>query len=244
MEEEEYEKMYRLESSYWWFKGKRKLLDYWIGTYYKNKKGLNILDAGCGTGINMNLLQKYGEVHGIDNSDRALVFCRKRGLKNLKKASVEKMPYKSDYFDIVTILDVLTSRHIKDDVGALNEINRILKKNGRVFITDSAMKCLWSRHDEAFHTKQRYSKKELREKMEKAGFAVEKASYFNNGLFLPVLISRKIGNLFGKGPKSDVDEINPFLNWLIYKYYSFEISMMKYLEYPVGVSLFAIGRKK
>lgn len=243
MELEEYAKMYELEEGYWWFKGKRKLISSWIEKHYGGRKRLRLLDVGCGTGIVMKMVGRYGEVYGLDFSKEAITFCKKRGLKNLKKGSADNLPYKDGFFDAVTILDVLSSRWVKDQ-NAVKEIFRVLKKGGRIFITDSAMKCLWlSRHDMAFQTAKRYNKREMIEMVENAGFHIEKISYFNTGLFLLVFISRKINNLVGKGAKSDVKRINPLLNWLLFAYYSSEISLLKYISYPFGVSLFVVGRK-
>ena len=244
MEKEEYSKMYELELDYWWFKGKRFLVKIWLDKYFSNRKNLTILDVGCGTGMNMQLLEQYGLVYGLDASDDSLSFCKKRGLNNLAKASAENIPCKNDCFDIVTMLDVLYHKNIRDDNRALKEISRTLKKDGILIITDSAMKCLWSRHDIAVHAGRRYNKMELQKKLENTGFKIEKISYFNFLLFLPVFVSRKICNFAGAGPKSDIQKINPFLNTLIHKYYSFEVYLLKYLNYPWGISIFAIGKNK
>jgi len=232
----EYEKMYKMEESYWWFAGKRYLVESFIRKYYKQKNKLNILDVGCGTGIIMSTLSKYGKVYGIDASELAVKFCQKRKLKNVKKAFVQNLPFKDNQFDIVTCLDLLYHKAIKDDLKAMKEINRVIKKGGRLVLTDSAMMCLYGAHDLAHHGIRRYSKEELKEKLLKSGFKIEKISYYNTALFPFVLIKRKIEKfLKPKKSKSDVQDINPIINWILKKLFKFEFFFLKFIDYPFGV---------
>ncbi|MHA1106763.1 MAG: class I SAM-dependent methyltransferase [Promethearchaeota archaeon] len=46
---------------------------------------------------------------------------------------ITRLPYRDDSFDFISALDVL--EHIKDDIKAVSEINRIIKKGGIVVIT-------------------------------------------------------------------------------------------------------------
>ena len=142
MEKEVYAYFYKLEETYWWFVGRKYLVFNFIEKYLKShrNKKLKILDIVCGTGKNAEDLKKYGKVYGIDFSKEALNFCKKRHLKNIKLGTVEKLPYPNSSFDFVTCLDVLYHKGIKDDAGALKEINRVLKKGGFLFLTDVAMK--------------------------------------------------------------------------------------------------------
>ncbi len=253
MEKETYSALYKLEGKYWWFAGRRYLLFNFINKYfgdYKNRsstelktKKLKILEVGCGTGKTMEMLKRYGDVYGIDYSDEALGFCRQRGLGNLKLGSVENLPYKDGYFDFVTCLDVLYHKGVEDDVQALKEINRVLVKGGYLFVTDAAMKCLWSRHDLVHHTKRRYSRREMKDKLLKAGFRVKKITYFNTILFPFIYAIRKAGNLLNLKPGSDVKEINPFVNFLLKGVYVAELFFVRYGDYPFGVSIFAVARK-
>ncbi|MCV4655497.1 class I SAM-dependent methyltransferase, partial [Escherichia coli] len=68
----------------------------------RNKK-LEILDVGCGTGANLEMLQKFGNAYGVDVSDEALAFCSRKGL-NVRKGLAENLPFDDETFDITTAL--------------------------------------------------------------------------------------------------------------------------------------------
>ena len=125
MRPEEYQVNYKLEGKYWRFLGRTKIAFSMLNRYIKNKKKLKILDAGCGTGKNIEYLQKYGQVHGLDFSLDALEFCKKRGLMNLFKGEVENLQFKDNSFDVVTCFGVLYHEGIYDDQRAVNELTRV-----------------------------------------------------------------------------------------------------------------------
>jgi|TARA_B100002003_G_C14009721_1_gene487156 ubiquinone/menaquinone biosynthesis C-methylase UbiE len=240
MEKQEYQRMFDLEERYWWFRGKRFLIGEWFSKYYTGKKP-KVLDVGCGSGMTMKSFGFVADMHGVDVSSEAVGFCKKRGLDHVKKGSAMKLPYKNGEFDAVFVLDVLYHKMVDED-KALSEIFRVLKKGGRVFVTDSAMMLLWSKHDVAAHAGKRFDKVTLWGPMEDAGFKIEKMSYFNTLLFIPVFLARKLGNQPGE-VSTDITELPTILNEFLYYLYITELWFLKWISYPFGVSIFAVGRK-
>jgi ubiquinone/menaquinone biosynthesis C-methylase UbiE len=243
MKKEEYKKMFFLEKNNWWFKGKRHIIFNFVDKFYKNKNNLKILDVGCGTGIILKRFEKYGQVYGTDISEDAINFCKKRNLKNVQVGDANKLQYSSNSFDIISINDVLYHKGIKDDVAVLKELFRVCKKGGRIFITDSAMKCLWSKHDLAVHARTRYSKEEFNKKLIKSGFKVQKISYFNFFLFPLVFFVRRINNITKRKPSTDIEKtIEPF-NTILYSIFVLESYLLKIINFPAGVSIFIVAKK-
>ena len=243
MEIQEYQKMYDLEKDYWWFVVKRKIVN---DNLPKNSKGLRILDVGCGTGIVLHDLKSKGyDTYGLDIMPAALKFCKDRGLKNLFKGSVTKMPFKSDFFDVVTCLDVLYHKQIKDDKGAMREIYRVLKPDSLLILTDSACPLMYSRHDIAAHTRERYTRKEMCRRLNACGFIIKRASYFNTFLFPFIFIMRKIDNLINKNKpvSTDVGYISPFANKILKSIFMLESHVLKRISLPFGVSVLCIAEK-
>src|SRR4030095_16119488 len=126
----EYEEMYKLESFYWWFVARRRLLDSLVSDIAREFSRPIILDVGCGTGINYSVLSKHGETFSSDAAENALRFSKSRGIDGLVRSQVEALPFGSSVFDIVTALDML--EHVDDDLAALDELLRVTNDRGKI----------------------------------------------------------------------------------------------------------------
>ncbi len=234
-----YKDLYTLEDVHWWHRAKRQLVNYLLKENLANKKQ-KILDVGCGTGKNLETFSKFGEVIGIDNSIDAINFCKKRGFKAIK-GDIEKMPFKSNFFDAVTALDVL--EHV-DDVKALKEIKRVLNQDGILIITVPAFSWLWSKWDEVLFHKRRYSAKSLKKVLTQNGFKVSKISYFFSFLVLPALIIRTIKQkLYPNHYPSDFKISNKLVNSVLEVVSGIEQRIVINYKVPIGTSLVTIAKK-
>lgn len=247
MEKDEYRKHFELEESFWWFRGRRKILLSLLRSHRMPNLPLVWLDAGCGTGFNMTFFAPLGTVFGCDFSEEALAFCRKRGLKNLARADVQRLPYKNEAFDAASLLDVLYHKNIFDDVAALKDVHRTLKPGGLLLVTDSAFNVLRSRHDLAVHGRERYRKKALKQKLEKAGYQVLRLSYFNFLMFPVIFLVRFTERIRRPKPdaiQSDLKAVPPLANGFLFGILKFEAFLSKRINLPWGSSLICLARKK
>jgi len=190
-----YQDLYDLEDTYWWHKTKRNLVSYFLNQNLKNKKGNKLLDVKCGTGKNLGIFSKFGDVCGVDSSPEAIAFCKERGFKNVTLGNIEKMHFKQNSFDAVTALDVL--EHVNDDL-ALKEINKVLRSNGILVVTVPAFGWIWSKWDEVLLHKRRYTLKILSNILKANEFKIIRISYYYSFLLLPILVIRNIKNIFYK----------------------------------------------
>lgn len=110
----------------------------------QNRKFSKLLDVGCGDGgFAVVLKREFNlEAHGIDISS-ALKDALKKGIKAKKHDVTKKFPYKNNFFDLVVSIEVI--EHIYDTDFFLSEINRILKKKGRFFLTTPNLASLQNR---------------------------------------------------------------------------------------------------
>lgn len=235
----EYKKMYEVEDNHFWFVGKRMFVGQFLNRYI-NKPSLKILDIGSGTGGMTRWLEKYGEVVGVERNRKAIEYSKRRGL-NIVQGNATKLPFKENTFDLVTVFDVLYHKNIKDDVGVLSEVHRVLSPGGLMMITDSAVPWLYGDHDVVMQARERYSLKDLSSRVENSGFGIIKKSYLFFFLFPLVLIKRLFRN---KQNKSDVDKAPVILNIVLIILTKFEAYGLRYFSYPIGSSVGILARKK
>jgi SAM-dependent methyltransferase len=214
MRPEDFERLYKLEGNYWWFVAMRHITDTVVATKLQ-EPNLRILDAGCGTGYNLDHYSSRDsrEVYGLDIADAALEGVRRRGFKKVVQASITEIPFQPDTFDLVFSFEVVTQLPYERHDAALREIYRVLKPGGYLFIRVPAFMWLWSSHDDELEVFYRYQREELSGKLIRVGFAIEWASYANGFLFPVILLRRSIKHL-GIGKGTDVKALPRGLGWL------------------------------
>jgi ubiquinone/menaquinone biosynthesis C-methylase UbiE len=242
MYEHEYDAMYRLETSYWWYVARRSLAVELLKKEIGGRTPIRILDVGCGTGANAIAFDNLAPTVGLDASLDALHFCQKRGLGAIALSPVEKLPFGCGSFDIVTALDVL--EHTDDDLDALREIRRVTKTQGLLLITVPAYGFLWSEHDEALKHRRRYTAHELRNKLTESGYDVVRTSYFISTLFFPILALRVWQGLSKKSthPRTSIVVLPGWINASLIGLLALERRLFQHINIPFGVSIVALAR--
>lgn len=241
MEREEYEKMHQLEERHWYFAGKRRLvlslLERFAGT-----TRLPLLDAGCGTGATLAELSARHDAIGLEPFGEALAWMARTPGLRLVQGVLEQLPFRSESFAAVTALDVL--EHCDDDGRALTEIRRVLRPGGLLVLTVPALMLLWSSHDVALHHRRRYTLSGLCSLLERNGFSVCRASYFNFFVFAPVALFRLLERLKGAGQTGSDTERMPMapVNTLMNLLQGLERVLIRFMRLPVGVSLVVVAR--
>lgn len=240
MEIAEYRNIFKNEEAHFFYASTHSLVLRLIEKYAP-KRRLRILDAGCGTGGLLKKMSRLGDAVGIDFSGEAVKFAKKRGLK-VKKASVLKIPFPKDSFDVVTNIDVIYHSAVTDDVAAIKDIQRVLKSDGVLILRVPANKCLMSAHDRHVHTARRYAKAELAAKLRRAGMTIKFISYVHSLLFPLSLVRVFLGNLSDKPTASSVGKVNPTINTILTKILKFEAEqLVKGVEIPFGQGLLAVA---
>lgn len=248
MRSEEFEFLYELEETFWWFAGMRQITDAVLSAPLRNISALQILDAGCGAGYNIAHYASLGspQVFGLDLSEHAISWVRKRGIRKVTRASVTEIPYASASFDVVLSFDVICQgEHPPVDDG-LREMQRILKPGGSLFVRVPAFSWMRSSHDVEVDTNRRFTRRELVRELSKAGLNVEWISYANCILF-PVVVLRRMLKSVGIGRGSDVRPLPGALGWVnpvFQGILGFEASLFKrHVALPFGLSLVCLARK-
>lgn len=247
MNKPEYEIMYTVEQTHWWYVGLRQLLFFWL----KKLKPQNILDVGCGTGINLKTSLDSGYTGvGIDPNNEAIKFCKTRGLVEIKKGKVEEKIFTDSSFDIAYCMDILYLLDEDKLFKGLKNINRYLKPKGHLIINSATYQWLYSTHDIAVHTYKRYSKKELEKYLRKSGFKIIKSTY-RVCLLFPIIafvkVLEKFMLFFSRKEhakiKGDLEKSSILINKLLKPVMSFENLLLKKFNLPFGSSVFIVAQK-
>ncbi len=244
MQQHTYAIMDEVEGSHWWFVGRRKILESFLEPLVAKVKpetlDPEILDIGCGTGANLEMLSEFGPAQGVDVSDDAIAFCLKKGL-DVRKGLAEKLPFRDETFDITTALDVV--EHLDDDVAGLREMFRVTRSGGNSLIFVPAFMWLWGVQDDISNHRIRYTKKQIVERLEKAGYTVERATYANWTFFTPILAGRTIMRVTGLKPESENNITISGLNGVFGKLFGAERFWLKHFNFPLGVSIVVVAKK-
>ncbi len=243
MNTEEYRRMADLEGVQWWFAGMRRIARALLAP--RLKEALHgerrLLDAGCGTGWNLQDLSIFGETHGVDLSPLAVTTTRQRGFRVIQGNLLE-LPYASKSFDVVTSFDVIYHARVTDDLQAVRELARVLKPGGLLLLKAPALKILWGAHDEAVHSRHRYTRGELETLVRRTGLTLLRSTYANSLLF-PVLLSRRFLDRALGRHGSDVALLPAPLEWGFGALLAIEAGLLRAFNLPIGASVFALARK-
>jgi SAM-dependent methyltransferase len=233
--------MQQVEDEHWWFVGRRAIVADAI--LRLELAGPRILDAGCGTGGNLEMLAGFGEVTGLELEPAAAAAARARGPWHVERGGLPAdYPAWRRRFDLVVMTDVL--EHIDDDAAALASVAALLRPGGHVLLTVPAFELLWSAHDTAHHHRRRYTARRLRETIAGAGLVPARVSYFNFALFPAVAAVRLAGRALGRvRGNAGLRLPAPPLNAVLALLFAAERHVLRVAAFPFGVSILAVARR-
>jgi SAM-dependent methyltransferase len=148
---------------------------------------------------------------------------------------VTKRPSQELIGAIETVFAVNVFEHIQDDLLALRQVYQLLKPQGKLLILVPAKQVAYTRLDKSLGHFRRYEKKDLEEKMLKAGFRIEKLYYFNTLGLLSWIIRDKFTKNNRELSARQIalfDKIVPLLRFI-----ESQVSV------PIGISLICVATK-
>jgi ubiquinone/menaquinone biosynthesis C-methylase UbiE len=238
-----------LEDSYWWYTVLRRKVVEEVQTMLPGLRSVRVLDGGCGTGGMMHVLRETFpnlDITGIDFSSRAVCATHERKVGSVINASIDRLPFHDESFDLIISLDVILENRNVDDLKALAECRRVLKKGGLLILNLTAFDLLRGQHDAAANVGKRHTKRTFCPIVRQAGFNIRKVQYWN-ALFFPLLmIWRPLSRLFedDSRPLSDLKPLpkvmDSLLTWLVLK----EQKFAAYIQLPFGSSIFSVVQKQ
>lgn len=235
------------EARHFWFRGFRAFVTPLIRTAVAGRTNLLLLDCGCGTGANVEMLSSYGRAFGFDLSATGLRIAREAGRRRLARASVTAAPFPGAAFDLVTSFDVLYALEDDAERAAIDEMFRLLRPGGYAIVNVAAMNLLRGDHSVLSHEVRRYSRTQLRVRLEAAGFSVVRITYTNASLFPALFVSRLLQRRRGLRSETQAEteiRVPPApINTLMSGVLQVEAAWLRRFDAPFGSSLLCLARK-
>jgi SAM-dependent methyltransferase len=179
-----------VEDESFWFRGRNRLI-LWALSRYCAGAG-SMLEVGCGTGYvlaGIRAAQPGIRLGGAELYLEGMAHARRRVPDAaFYQLDATRIPFEQEW-DVVGAFDVL--EHVEDDEAFLRGMYRALRPGGRLLVTVPQHPRLWSAADEYAHHVRRYTRRELLQKVDRAGFAVERVTSFM-ALLLPAMWASRL----------------------------------------------------
>ena len=244
---EEYIKMDKVENDHWWYKSLRELVLNTIDKEFQHRRGITILDAGCGTGGLMNYLinNQLTNIEGFDISSTAIDIAKKKYL-NVSIGDLEQYRYNDKKYDVIISNDTMYFFSLDEQKKILDEFYKSLNYNGIVILNLPYSNIFSGMHDKAVGIQQRFTQKMINDMIDFSKYGIVRKAYWPFILFPIILLTRSFQKLklfLDKDIeiKSDIDMPSNWVNNILYQIVKNE---NKYLsKKPIGSSLFLVLKR-
>jgi SAM-dependent methyltransferase len=237
----------RAEAQHFWFRGFRYFVAPLVRQATAGVRDPRILDCGCGTGNNLDLLRNYGDAYGFDLTAIGLQIGREAGRQRLVRASVAAVPFRSSGFDVATSFDVLYSLDTDVEHAAVAEMHRVLRPGGHLIVNVAALEALRGDHSVLSREVRRYDRRSLSLLLTAHGFQVLRMTYTNAVLFPPMLATRALQRWRGLRAEESADQEMRVpaapVNLLMTGALRVESWWLRVVNNPFGSSLLCLARK-
>ena len=241
--EEEFAKIQQHGDEHWWYVGMRRNALALLERYLPKKDHLRILEIGCGTGINLKHLARYGTPEGIEYDPYALQLSQQSGYA-CRPGDMHKLDLPSEAYDLVAFFEVLNQARKESHESIIKSVASSLAPGGVLFLREPALEWLRGSHDVSWSTATRFTKGSIEQVFRAAGLEILYTGYMNSILLPAVFLVRTISKVTGAGAESDYRVHSRFTNSLFASILAVERFLLRFMKFPLGVTVVGIARKK
>ena len=239
-----FQNLAKLEGQNFWFRARNKLIVATLLKFFPNAK--KFFEIGCGTGLVLSGIKQACpqlDLRGSEIFCKGLEYASERLNKvELFQMDARRIPF-SNEFDVIGAFDVL--EHIVEDQLVLGEMHKALRPGGGLIVTVPQHQFLWGPADDHACHVRRYSAAEIKEKLERGGFILERLTSFVSFLF-PLMVASRLWQKRSKGDFNELAElqISGWKNAVLEKVLDFERWLIRRgLNFPFGGSLLVVAKK-
>jgi SAM-dependent methyltransferase len=233
----------RAQAEHFWYHGFRGYIVPVLRDLAGGRAGLRLLDCGCGTAHNLDLLRQFGDAVGFDLSAAAVSPARRRGAA-VVRADGGHIPFPDHTFDIATSFDVMQCA--ADDRTVVREMARVVRPGGTIVITMAAFEALRGDHSELWEEHRRYTAATATALAEQAGLHVDRVRFMFASLvplMLGVRTAQRLLRRWRGVRHDDIEVPSPPVNAVLTALVRGEAAVARRLPMPVGSSILLVARK-
>jgi SAM-dependent methyltransferase len=239
-----FKELLEVQEKNFWFRCRNQLIIWSLSQFFPQAN--SFFEIGCRTAPVLSEIEQARpelSLYGCDMNSTGLAYAaRGLGKARLFQMDVCNLPFREE-FDVIGAFDVL--EHIQEDDLALSQMHKAVRKGGGIILTVPQHQFLWSGYDDYSGHLKRYSRAELKSKVEKAGFKILKMTSFIYLLFPLMILSRFLKrrpcdktNFLSEYKRCNL--FNPFFRAIS----DLELKLIqKGFHFPYGGSLLLVGVK-
>ena len=238
-----------VEARSFWCRTRNRVLGAVLDRFTDARQPCEMLEVGCGTGNVLSSLRGRANFRltGSEIYLQGLRYARKR-LPEVEFIQLDAtdIPFR-DAYDVVGAFDVL--EHVEQDELMMRQVREALRPGGLLVVTVPQYQWMWSQLDEVVHHKRRYGRRELVDKLRRAGFEVLYTTSFVTTLFPLMAAARLMGRWRGVSADARADfeaqvilprPVNAAFDWIM----RIDEAILKLgLTLPFGGSLLVVARR-
>jgi dolichyl-phosphate beta-glucosyltransferase len=226
------------DTTHWWFRSKATFVSLLLRRFALKDGWLVDIGAGAG-GVTAMLGWDPDRSMALERSTQLVRETKRRDAVQAVAGDAADLPIPDASVNVVCLLDVI--EHLSDPVSAIREAARILTNDGRLIINVPAHPRLWSSADEVLGHARRYTRRSLRDELERGGCKVIWSSHVFSWLVLPVWLRRRTRP--SDEPQLGLDVASPLIDRLSMVLTRLEWIMVSHVPLRFGTSLLCIARR-
>jgi SAM-dependent methyltransferase len=247
-----------MQARHFWYTGRHRFLLHAVRRAFRSRpagSALSAIDLGGGCGGWIAYLQArqpelFRELALADSSTRALAYAENVVGPSAKRYQVDLLNLSwTNRWDAAFLLDVI--EHIPDDLAVLQQVHKVLKPGGYLFVTTPAFQCFWSYNDDLSHHLRRYRRRDYARLASECGLQLCRTRYFMFFLSPLLVLSRwRAPDLASMSPQQIREHLarthrvpaRP-VNAVLQTIFALETPLGAWLPFPWGTSILGVFRK-